>query len=874
MRSDILFIFATAVPVYLIFGVILSTSLTAATTENQGIVAADEYVFDGALFRGSSFNQETVLHLTQGESISPGRYKVDIYINNHFFEHRDVRFIQDAQQHIQACFNTMQLQRASIITLIPEKTAKTETETETENCASLQSLIGAGSSQFDFKRLRLNLTIPNSLIKQVPAGYVNPSEWRVGESIGFINYISNVYYNRYAAIGFNQHQDSAYLALNGGINFGQWQFRQQSNLNYQQHHLHWRNLRRYLKRPIPSLNSELALGQLSSTGRFFSGISFNGISLHSDDRMLPNSKQGYAPVIQGVAKSNARVSVQQNGYEIYQITVAPGPFKISDLFPTSANGDLNVIIDEADGSRSNFRVPFSAVAESVRLGAFKYSFDLGKTRDTQNDRIFANLTTQYGFSNTITLNSGFRIANHYQAIVLGSAYTHRIGAFGANLTLSRSTAQQQASQKGWMLAGNYSKTIQPTKTTIALSAYRVSNSGYLELTDLIRLDQRKPTGRNSRANFTQANSRFTLSVNQALGRFGGIYLSASAQQYRAKRPNDNQFQLGYSKSLANGLSINLTATRLKRGLTPTDQESPSRLPSVISNPKDQHHARTETSFGLSIAMPLGLKSAQKSHQLMLSAYHNTNQNDYQANLSGAILQRPDLHYSLGVNYEDASQQRHWNASIQKHSPNANIDVNAAMGQHFWQAAANIQGALAIHAGGITFGGYLSDTFALIEAQGAQGAKVLNTQDSTINSYGFALLPALTPYHYNTIALSPEGMSSQAELVAGQQRVAPYAGAAIKIKFTTHQGFAFLVQSTLADGVAVPMGADVFDQSANNIGIVGQNGQIYFRSEQSKGDLSIKWGENAQEACSIHYALTSQQIRIPLTKFSAICKVEQ
>ena len=182
--------------------------------------------------------------------------------------------------------------------------------------------------------------------------------------------------------------------------------------------------------------------------------------------------------------------------------------------------------------------------------------------------------------------------------------------------------------------------------------------------------------------------------------------------------------------------------------------------------------------------------------------------------------------------------------------------------------------MAIHAGGITFGGYLSDTFALIEAQGAQGAKVLNTQDSTINSYGFALLPALTPYHYNTIALSPEGMSSQAELVAGQQRVAPYAGAAIKIKFTTHQGFAFLVQSTLADGVAVPMGADVFDQSANNIGIVGQNGQIYFRSEQSKGELSIKWGENAQEACSIHYALTSQQIRIPLTKFSAICKVEQ
>lgn len=48
----------------------------------------------------------------------------------------------------------------------------------------------------------------------------------------------------------------------------------------------------------------------------------------------------------------------QNGHEIYQTTVAPGPFEINDLYPTSYSGDLDVTVTEANGAVSRFSVPF------------------------------------------------------------------------------------------------------------------------------------------------------------------------------------------------------------------------------------------------------------------------------------------------------------------------------------------------------------------------------------------------------------------------------------------------------------------------------------------------------------------------------------
>lgn len=869
-----------------------------------------DYVFDRALFRGSARNQEALLHLSQGQSVTPGLYKVDIYVNQQFFEQATLGFVQQ-QSKVEPCFTAAQLQRAAIITLASVDTlakpapsaatasshsASPQTDTPQSACDSLQNLVGAGHAEFDMARLRLDLSIPQSLVKQQPLGYINPKEWQHGESIGFINYIGHYYHSAYRFSGQQLQQDVAHIAFNGGINLGKWQFRQQSNFNYQQQHSTWQSTGLILRRPLARIQSELTLGQLNSRGRFFSGLSFYGLQLSSDERMLPASQRGYAPVIQGIAKTPAHVTVQQSGRDIYQLHVAAGAFRISDLYPSSASGDLKVIVQEADGTLSSFKVPFSATPESVRPGAMKYDFELGQTRDLGDDAVFSNITLQYGLSNVMTLNTGLRLSDKYQALMLGSAFSHRIGAFATDIIYSRSALPQQQpyanneqdTQQGWLWSSNYSKSIPSTHTTFSLSGYRFSTAGYRELSDVLGQRQAHRQDNLFVSDSAQERSRLTLSMQQMLGNYGNLYLSASARDYRDNKPNDYQLQFGYSKSLHNGIAIQLNINRSMRHYleantnsqsnnadnnstdgtrpTPSTARMTTQLPTQTVNVSD-------TSIGLSISIPLGRNRAPK-HTLMLAATHNGQRSNHQSTLNGSLDPHSSLHYSIGISDDSGHAKRNAYALLQKRLQYANVGSSVSMGEHYWQASSHIQGAFAVHRGGLTLGHYLSDTFALIEAKGAQGAQVVNAQSTLINRQGFALLPSLTPYSYNAISLNPEGMSGKSELSTGNQRVAPYAGASIKINFQTRQGYAVLIRSHLSQQDAIPMGAEVFDEAGNTIGMVAQSSQIYLRTEALEGKLRIRWGDQPQDACRLRYRIANTQLNDPLIKLSAPCEVEQ
>ncbi len=58
--------------------------------------------------------------------------------------------------------------------------------------------------------------------------------------------------------------------------------------------------------------------------------------------------------------------------------------------------------------------PFSAVPESMRPRTSRYNVEVGKTQDSGDDSMFGDLTRQHGMTNTLTFNSGSRIADGYQ----------------------------------------------------------------------------------------------------------------------------------------------------------------------------------------------------------------------------------------------------------------------------------------------------------------------------------------------------------------------------------------------------------------------------------------------------------------------------
>lgn len=838
-----LFILTILIPV--------STTFAAgrSVTGTTGMTEENDYTFDPALFRGGRFSETALMRLSKPGNITPGNFKVDVYVNGIFINSDHITFTETENGQVQPCLTPGQLAVAGI----SPRNGLPVGAKEKNTCLSLSPLIEGSSSHYDTSRLRLDLSIPQADMNIRPRGYVDPGELDAGSSLGFINYITNYYHVSYSG---NNARDlnSGWLSMNGGINLGMWQFRQLSNVQWNRDSgADWNIIRRYLQRPLPAFNSQLAAGELNTTGRLFSGLSYKGISLATDERMLPDSMRGYAPAIRGVAGSTSKVTVSQNGRQIYQTTVAPGPFDINDLYPTSYSGDLDVEVTGADGSVSRFSVPFSALPESMRPGISRYGLAVGRTVDAGDNSLFSDFTWQYGLSNALTLNTGLRIADDYQSIIAGGVYASSVGALGVDITASRAGMPEGEDVEGYMAHISWSKTFQPTATTVTLAGYRYSTSGYRELGDVLGVRKAMRDHDRWTSSSWQQQSRFDISLNQAVGSFGNIYLSGSTQNYRDGRSRDTQLQAGYSNSFHNGMSFNISLSRQHAG-------------------GSYEAGRKETVTAVSVSFPLGFSVKNHPQIISNSWTHASGSGDqFQSNTSGMIDDAQTLSYNLGVVRDQQYRQTTIGGGLQKRLPNVSVGLNASRGEGYWQASGSAQGALAIHSGGLTFGPYLSDTFALVEAKGASGASVYNSGQSIIDSQGYALVPSVTPYRYSRVTLDPQGIDGNAELIDSERRVAPVAGAAVRVVFRTRTGHAMLIQANLPDGEPVPLGADVTEPDGTIIGMAGQNGQLYLRAEKNKGELIVRWGDGAQDRCHLAYSLTQEDTTQHLTKFSAVCR---
>ena len=97
------------------------------------------------------------------------------------------------------------------------------------------------------------------------------------------------------------------------------------------------------------LRAKLEAGEVRTNANMMDSVSLDGVHLYNDAQMDP-SANSYVPVIRGVANSNAKVTVRQEGRIVTQITVPPGPFAISDYYAAQNGSDLDVTVEESDGS--------------------------------------------------------------------------------------------------------------------------------------------------------------------------------------------------------------------------------------------------------------------------------------------------------------------------------------------------------------------------------------------------------------------------------------------------------------------------------------------------------------------------------------------
>jgi len=826
---------------------------------------AQTYRFDASLFRAGAISAQALARFNQPDAVPPGEYALDVSVNGRFIARLDVRFVADADgASAYPCLNRELWVRFGV----QEKYINTDAA----HCALPAQQVAGATWQLDLAKLRLTITVPQSRMTRVARGAVNPADLHTGAPIAFVNYTGNAHHVAWQGAGRGAGQDSGFLGATGGFNVGPWQYRQQGSVSFARGtRPKWVSLRSYVQRPVPALGSQLTLGQTSTSGRFFSALNYTGLALATDVRMRPDSQRGYAPTVRGVAQTNARVSVRQNGQEIYQTSVPPGPFVIDDLYPTAYNGDLHVEVLEADGSSHTFSLPFAAVPQSLRPGNLRYQLALGRTRNRAGgNSYFSDFTLERGFTNSVTANAGLRVADRYLAFVGGGVYASRLGAFGLNLTYTRAGLPGAGVLDGWMASLAYSRSFAPTGTNVSLAGYRYSTRGYRELADVLGVRHASRQGLRWQSSSYRQKTRLEASVSQTItwaGRdYGSVFVSASTQAYRDGRQPDHQLQLGYNTAWANGVSLNLSLARQYRGKSGSGGKHASPADPADKSPQS---AKYDQVIMVSLAVPLGpvarpsgstAGSSLTSHLTGNLSYGYTHSEarggQHQTSVSGTLDAAQSLSYSLGASHRNASphaaRQTTWNASLARRFAAARVNVSASGGRQYWQAAANVQGALALHAGGVTFGPYLGETFALVEAPGAAGARLVNAQGARIDARGYALVPALTPYRYNTILLDPQGMRADVELEDGEARIAPVAGASVKVVFRTRGGQALLIRARHEDGTALPLGADVLDATGEPVGMVGQQGLAYVRVSQPRGELRLAWGKRPDERCRLPY----------------------
>nr|WP_329957251.1 fimbria/pilus outer membrane usher protein [Izhakiella capsodis] len=805
----------------------------------------DDYIFDPALVREMMPGQIAMPDDTQDAWFQPGRYDVDLYLNGKFQQSTPVEIVR-AGGPLSVCLPASFYHAFGV-------EAHYLTALNAKGCARPEALLTGASVNVKTGSLRVDVTIPQAMLVQRPVGYIAPENLTAGTTMAFVNYNLNQFYSDYKNA---QRFESTYLGINSGINVGMWRFRQQGNFTHDDVGNRWQSARAWVQRALPSLRSEAGIGELFSNGDLFTAVSFNGISLDSDDRMLPDSVRGYAPLVRGVANSNARVTVWQGKQRIYQTTVPPGPFTINDLSPVSYGGDLSVEVQESDGSMHRFSVPYAVLPQSLRPGRTDYNFAAGKVRDYSKDNAFSELTVKRGLTNAITLNGGFRLGKGYHAMLAGGVWASELGALGFNSAYSDAVLNNGESTRGWRYALSYSRTFQPTNTTVTLAGYQYSTQGYRDLNDVITLNNAEIPGRNSITSEYMQRNRLQITLNQTLGPWGNIYVSGSKQNYYDGRSHAIQFQVGYGTVLLKNIALNISLSRQY-----------SRRAVITEYAEETFY--NDTQLQVSVSVPLG-SDATSPYLALGGTRGSQNGSNYTASLSG-LSGESGTSYSVNVNRDQQQRDTTLSGSLGKTFSEASVTGTASTSSRFNQMSVNAMGAAVIHSGGVTLGNYLGDTFALVEAKGARGARILNSQRSEIDRFGYALVPSLNPYHYNTISLGANGSDGHVEIQDSEKSIAPYAGAMVKVTFRTLRGYPLMLKTRTNHDATVPVGADLLDEAGNRVGTFGQGGNAYLRVAKTAGRLKAVWGDDAQSSCVIDYHIPPPKPDAIITYADAVCR---
>lgn len=787
--------------------------------------------------------------------ILPGRYLTDIYVNHQYVEQLDLTFdvpadpintgpIEARTKNAVPCLTLGMLSRwgvdigkVSAWEIMPDNV-----------CVDLTTAVPYSTIKFDLSQHRLTVMVPQAMMHKRVQYEVAPALWSDGINAARVNYQWLLTRNRY---GDSNHSNITGM-LESGVNLGSWRIRQRANYRLQTHQRHWQTAETNVTRDLQAWQSSLILGDIFTPGEIFPGVGLRGIQIIPNQAMLPYSQQGYAPVIRGLAQTNATVTIKQNGYTIYTALVAPGPFVIDDLAPTSEQNDFEVIVTEADGRVTRTMQSYANLPMQLRAGANRFQIAIGQYRNQKN-----NLqpwlwqgTLASGLNSQTTTYIGMQVSDKYQNVI-GGVVTG-LGAYGSaalDISHAQYKFQEDTQYHGQAVRFQYAKLYMPTKTSMQFSAHYYLSPDFRTFSEsVVSLSDRQ---------HQPFRTRLEYRLSQPLGTG---QLNAQWQiTHHQSGVQKNQIQVGYYGRF----------NKINYGIDYTHQlAQPDHAP--------YHHADRRLSLSLSISLDNFLHSR---HSAALNYFASSDANrgtSYTLGASGSLTGNNPVSYSVSQT-QSSSEGKVNNLGVQLQSTYANVALNYSQGIDYHTQHASLAGGMIAHRGGITLSPPLAETVTLISVPGASGVRLAEQNQIKTDIFGYAVLPSLVPYRKNRITLQTEDLDNDIEVTQSIAEVVPTKGAIAFAEYPTRQGYKILLVVKDQHNKSLPLGAQVKNQQGHELGVVGMHGQIYLAGALAADHLMITSGKQQLALCHLKYALSPTDLdnykkisQLSVFKINSVC----
>nr|WP_254210956.1 fimbria/pilus outer membrane usher protein [Burkholderia multivorans] len=747
---------------------------------------------------------------SQADFTLPGEYMLEVQVNDLFYGLQPIEFVAlDASGAGKPCL------RAELVAQFGLKPslAKELPRFHGGRCVDLAAIEGV-TVRYLKGDGRLRITIPQAALEFTDGTYLPPERWSDGIAGAMLDY--RVIANTNRSFGSGGRQTNAVQAYGTiGANWGAWRVRgdyqAQSNVgNTVYADRTFRFSRLYAFRALPSIQSTVTFGDDYLSSDIFDTFALTGASIRSDDRMLPPSLRGYAPLISGVARTNATVTVSQQGRVLYVTRVSPGAFALQNI-NTSVQGTLDVAVEEEDGSVQRFQMTTAAVPFLARTGQFRYKAAVGKPRRFGGAGItpfFGFGEAAYGLPFDVTVYGGFIAASGYTSIALGVGRDFgTFGAVSADVTHARARLWWNgATRHGNSYRINYSKHFDGLDADVRFFGYRFSERDYTNFAQF----SGDPTA------YGLANSKQRYSATMSK-RFGdtSAYFSYDQTTYW-ERASEQRVGVTLTRAFSVGALRNLNVS--------------------VSAFRTQSAGASGNQVSVTATLPIGGRHTVTSNLTTGNGSTSVNAGYLYDDPAGRTYQ-----ISAGTTDGRASA----NASFRQRTSAYQLTAQASTVANGYAAASlEVDGSLVATQYGIAAhaNGNAGDTRLLVSTDGVRDVPLSGTLTHT-DSRGYAVLDGISPYNVYDAAVNVEKLPLEVQVSNPIQRMVLTDGAIGLVQFSAARGSNLYLTLTDAAGKPLPFGASVQDAAnGKELGIVGEGGAAYLTQVQPKSSLVVRAGE--------------------------------